>query len=150
MILKNKFIHKCSVCPENAPGLAIISVICPSSLGDTYICEDCLLQIRITHQLQEIENYDHKGRLRETLSFEDPEPGRENKFIASHWGKKDREHPFYPPWRDFLSDDSQEGFSYAMDQRGHLGDAYEFLFERWSAVAEFFNHHPRPNNYIEG
>ena len=129
----------CSTCP--APGTAPIAVACKSETGDTHICETCLSQIKLAHGLGRGERYDSAGRLRSVPNYYDRSDLRSEIGIVapyvsgtfSAWS-----------WAIFLSQDSKAGMSFARDQVGvGCWQSEDFLFARWTAVALFFNHHPR-------
>ena len=113
---------------------------CPSPLGDTKICSFCVTQIRLTHEAGRLECYNKDGSAIQCY------------YTSAELGPlsiRSRPPPYkwqVSSWEDHLSFESTRGMAYAEDQRyGTWGnDAELFLYERWSCVAEFFNHHPRP------
>lgn len=127
----------CSLCVSpDSP----ITVVCKSDLGDTKICAWCLEQIKNAHGRGRLEQYSSGRLIPAYYKEEDGFPPlwiRALKSTASdHWWSQVN-------WWRFLSKESREGMAYALDQRPWPSDE-DFLYARWTTVARFFNHHPRP------
>ena len=116
-------------------------MVCKSEAGDTRICETCLDQLKLVHGLGRGERYDRAGRLKSAPNYYDRSDLRSEIGIVA---------PYVSgtitvlSWERFLSEDSKLGMSFALDQVGvGCQQSEDFIYKTWTAVALFFNHHPR-------